>query len=233
MKALWKDYSTKFLILSPREQYLIIISGLVVVTFIFFSMVIDGKLIKTDKLNKQVRQTTTSNKSAKAMIDILQQSLNKDPNVSIQKQIAQYENNLSSVDSKLLLLTSDLINPIQMRHALVKLLRMQKTVSLLSFDVIEAEPLISANPDNEQLTVDNNESNKVGEGKEALTLYKHGIKLKLKGSYFKLRDYLTQLEKLDWTFFWHEFDYQLYEYPEGELIIQMYSLSTKKEFIGV
>jgi len=232
MKALWQDYSAKFLTISPREQYLILLSGLVAIIFIFFSAVIDEKQIKTNKLNKQVRQTTTSNKSAQAMIAVLQQSLTKDPNVSILKQISQYEKSLSSVDSELLLLTSGLINPIQMRQALIELLKMQRSVALLSFEVIEAEPLISPKQDKEKSRVTKNELD-IDQNKQALTLYKHGIKLKLQGSYFQLRDYLSQLEKLEWTFFWHEFDYQLLEYPQGELMIEMYSLSTDKEFIGV
>jgi len=38
---------------------------------------------------------------------------------------------------------------------------------------------------------------------------------------------------LSWKFFWQEFNYQLKEYPVSELEIEMYSLSTKREFIGV
>jgi MSHA biogenesis protein MshJ len=134
---------------------------------------------------------------------------------------------MAAVDQDLLALTSGLINPIQMRYALIDLLKLQKGVSLLSFEVIKAQPLTvpaSNKKGTEGVTV--NESN-------VLTLYKHGIKLKIKGNYFQLRDYLIQLEQLEWTFFWQTFDYQLIQYPNSELIIEMYSLSTHKEFIGV
>lgn len=116
-----------------------------------------------------------------------------------------------------------------MRYALIDLLKTQPSVSLLSFEVIEAQPMTTGNQDKD--SADKNAENKNSE--QSLTLYKHGIKLKLKGSYFKLRDYLSQLEQMQWTFFWQEFDYQLIEYPNSELSIEMYSLSTKKEFIGV
>lgn len=224
MKELWQGYSEKFIAISSREQYLILITGFVAVTFIFFSLFIDEKLIRIEKLNKDIRQTTSSNKSAQTTIDILQQSLTKDPNSSVRKQLAQYEKKLASVDNELMLLTSDLINPIQMRYALIDLLKNQQNVSLLSFEVIPAQAVVAAN---DNTGSDNDDS------EQSLTLYKHGIKLKLKGSYFQLRDYLSQLEKLQWKFFWQEFDYQLIEYPNSELIIDMYSLSTKKEFIGV
>jgi MSHA biogenesis protein MshJ len=55
----------------------------------------------------------------------------------------------------------------------------------------------------------------------------------LEGQYFDLRDYLSQIENLSWTFFWQRFDYQLGEYPVGQLSIEIYSLSTTSDFVGV
>ncbi|GAA6204009.1 hypothetical protein [Thalassotalea sp. SU-HH00458] len=230
MKEKWQDYSAKFLNISSREQYLVLLTGLIAIIFIMFSLFIDGNLVKINSQAKQIKQVETNNRTAQTTIDILQQSLATDPNVAIQNQINQYEQKLSSVDSELLLLTSDLINPIQMRFALIELLKTQPSVALLSFEVMAAQPVASEKPSQNN---DEHEGNESTGDEHSLTLYKHGIKLKLKGSYFKLRDYLNQLENMQWTFFWQEFNYQLIEYPNSELSIEMYSLSTQKEFIGV
>lgn len=230
MNEKWQDYSAKFLNISAREQYLVLLTGLIAIIFIIFNLFIDGKLVKLNSQAKEIKQVETNNSTAQTTINILQQSLATDPNVAIQKQIEQYEQKLSSVDSELLLLTSDLINPIQMRYALIELLKTQPSVALLSFEVMAAQPVAAEKSPNKE---DGLESNENVESEHSLTLYKHGIKLKLKGSYFKLRDYLNQLENMQWTFFWQEFDYQLIEYPNSELSIEMYSLSTQKEFIGV
>lgn len=221
MSTKWQEYSDKFLTVTPREQYLILATGLVVICFTFFNFVIDGKLIEIESLEKKITQDKASINSLTTTVSILEQSLNSDPNVEINKQIAQYENKMQQVDSELLLLTSDLITPIQMRHALVDLLKADKSVSLLAFDAITAESLNLAKDDEAESP------------EETLSLYKHGLRLKLKGNYFSLRDYLQKIEALEWKFFWQNFDYQLVEYPNSELVIEMYSLSTKKEFIGV
>jgi len=228
MKEQWQAYSDKFLSITPREQYLIILTGLVAIIFIFFTLAIDEHLIANDKLTKQIRSVTLTNKSATTTIEVLEEALTKDPNVVIKKQLQRYHEKMAEVDQDLLALTSGLINPIQMRYALIDLLKLQKGVSLLSFEVIKAQPLTVPATTNTKETegVTVNDS-------DALTLYKHGIKLKIKGNYFQLRDYLIQLEQLEWTFFWQTFDYQLIQYPNSELIIEMYSLSTHKEFIGV
>lgn len=224
MNKLWNNYSVKFLAITAREKYLILLSGLVAVTFILFTLFIDANLIEAENLGKRIKDIKSKNNSAQTTINILKQSLSKDPNVSVNKKITQYDKKISKLDDDLLLLTSDLISPIQMRFALIDLLKTQHAVSLISFEVIPAEPLV---------TERNSDIPNDSKDKESLTLYKHAIKLTLTGSYFQLRDYLKQLEQLKWTFFWHEFEYELMEYPAGELKIEMYSLSTEKEFIGV
>ena len=238
MKEQWKNYADKFLNITPREQYLIIATGLVMIIFTFFSFAIDGNMVASAKLTQQIRAVSSTNKSTTATIAILEQALTEDPDVAIQKQINGYTNKLSLVDGELLELTSGLINPIQMRYALIDLLKLQRGVALLSFEVIEAQPLVVPSADNKEQTEVSSQGKVVKRGnsqqeQQALTLYKHGIKLKLRGGYFQLRDYLVQLEKLQWKFFWQKFDYQLTEYPNSELVIEMYSLSTNKEFIGV
>ena len=107
-------------------------------------------------------------------------------------------------------------------------MKLEKGVKITSFEVLNAAPL---NIDSTKKKSKEGKKQKAVD--DTLLLYKHGIKLVLKGEYFQLRDYLQQLEQLQWQFFWQEFNYQLLEYPNGELHIEMYSLSTKKEFIGV
>ncbi|AOW77487.1 hypothetical protein A3Q34_11835 [Colwellia sp. PAMC 20917] len=228
MNKQWQAYSEKYLTITPREQYMVLLTGLVAIIFIMHNFFIDDNALKIVKLEKQVIQVNNDNRTAKASILIFEEGLSKDPNESLNKQISQYKDKLNKVDVNLLKLTSDLIDPVQMRYALMQLLKTQKGVSLQSFQVIAAQPMnIASTTDEETKAV------VVNSDQPALILYRHAIKIKLSGSYFQLRDYLTQLEALSWKFFWQEFTYQLKEYPVSELEIEMYSLSTKREFIGV
>jgi len=244
MNSTWQQYSEKFLNISPREQYLIIFTGLVTIVFVFFSFAIDANLVASAQLEKQIKQTMSANNAANTTINVLEQALLTDPNVAVSKRVTRIEQKILAVDSELLELTSGLINPIQMRYALVDLLKLQSGVSLTSFEVIKAIPLNieQATEESTQSQLNQKTSKQAAQQsdevdlqmeKPSLTLYKHGIKLILKGDYFQLRDYLVQLEQLEWQFFWQQFNYQLVEYPTGELHVEMYSLSTNQEFIGV
>tara|TARA_R110002012_G_scaffold317730_2_gene534713 strand:+ start:429 stop:1133 length:705 start_codon:yes stop_codon:yes gene_type:complete len=231
----WLAYSEKFSNTTPREQYLIIASGLVAIIFILYSLFLDEPFQRIGQLEQQILQTQESNKNNKISIQVLEQALLEDPNRALKEELSQYQARLGEIDQQLLNLTSDLIDPIQMRYALIKLLKLQKGVKLLSFEVLPASPVTKTNlGNNHDLAQQDTVTASANQAQEKqLRLYRHAIKIKLQGQYFQLKDYLTQLESLSWKFFWQEFDYKLKAYPVSELEVEIYSLSTAQEFIGV
>lgn len=231
----WRRYCEKFLSITPREQYLIAISGLVVILMLFFNFSIDGNLVAQKSYKEQMRDLSSATAANANSIAVISEALAEDPNKNIKLRIANVEKQLAAVDKELLALTSDLIDPVQMRFALIDLLNLQKGVSLVSFEVKPVQPLVSAQVPAKDVTEDkaSQEANNPTAQIEQAGLYKHEIVLKLSGSYFQLRNYLKQLEGMSWRFFWQDFHYQLKEYPKSELEVRLYSLSTKREFIGV
>jgi MSHA biogenesis protein MshJ len=236
MNKQWQEYSEKYLLLTIREQYLILLTGLVIVFFIPFYTFIDAKIIENRRSSQEIMRLQSSNQSLKISTLEMQAALKRDPNLDTRNKIAQYEAKLAKVDEKLLALTSELISPVQMRYALLDLLKLEKGVSLLSFELLGAQPLISNQTPSDKMSDTAKEQKAAIENIESpvgLNLYRHGIKIKLSGSYFELQNYLLQLENLSWKFFWQDFNYELKKYPKSELEIEMYSLGTKKEFVGV
>jgi MSHA biogenesis protein MshJ len=232
MSKQWQEYSDNFSHLTKREQYLISLTGLIAIFFITFYLFIDAKIVDNRNSAKQVMRLESSNQSLKISALEMEAALQRDPNKDTKNKIAQYEVELAKIDEKLLTLTTDLISPIQMRYALLDLLKVEKGVSLLSFELLGAEPLLSNIQSDETLSKDNDVTDK-SEPSVGLNLYRHGIKIKLSGNYFDLQNYLSQLEKLSWKFFWQDFHFKLTEFPINEVEIEMYSLGTTKEFVGV
>lgn len=233
MQEQWQSYSSKFLKITPREQILIAITGLFFIVFILYTLIVESYILKAEQYQKNIDSLITAQRSANTSISEFSILLARNPNKALQEKIDQYEAELGAVDQELLTLTSELINPIDMRKALVKLLNLQKGVSLVSFELLGAEQVVSP-----ELEVIENENGEVKakvslENDHGLSLYRHGVKIKLAGRYFQLRDYLARFEQLPWKFFWQGFNYQVKEYPNSELEIEIYSLSTRKEFIGV
>jgi len=239
MSKKWQEYVDKYLTLTKREQILIFVTGLVAIFFILFYLFIDTQRINSKRFAQDISRLQQSNQSLEVSTLEMQMALREDPNEDIRNKISQYEIELANIDKKLLLLTSDLISPVQMRYALLDLLKLEKGVSLLSFELLGAEPLLDKSKPLEQaaktssVQLSQTETTTLNIDSSSVNLYRHGFKIKLSGSYFDLQRYLSKLEKLSWRFFWQDFNFKSKEYPKSELEIKVYSLGTSKEFVGV
>jgi len=231
MKQQWQDTSDKFLQLTSREQYLVLITGLVAIFFIISYLFIDDKSAKKITFDKQSRVMKSGNQTLTFTISEYQKALKQDPDKDTVKQIALLEAKLAKIDDNLVHLTTDLISPSEMREALLKLLKLEPGVSLQSFELVGAKPLLDLGSKQESSST--NEALSPSAEQLGLNLYKHGIKIKLSGKYFQLRNYLSHLEKSSWKFFWQDFQFEVIEYPRSEVEITIYSLGLNKEFIGV
>lgn len=233
----WQEYSYKFENITPREQYLIIISGLVAIIFIAFSFFIDEPLEQTKRIKSQIVQAKLTNQNNLNSIKLLEDALTIDPNIALNKELSQYQAKLGEIDEELLMLTSDLIDPVEMRYALSKLLKLQKGVKIVAFEVLEAQIINTESKVDKEVSNEDTNTNVIADDSlvidNTINLYRHGIRIRLQGRYFQLASYLTQLENLSWKFFWQSFDYKIKNYPTSELEIEIYSLSTAQEFIGV
>lgn len=230
MNQKWQEYSDKFLQLTSREQFLLLLTGLVAVFFITSYLFIDEKTEKTTSFNKKTKAMTAEIRTLNFSINEFESSLKQDPDIDVTKQIEKREDELAKLDNQLILLTTELISPVEMRIALLNLLQLEPGVSLLSFELEGAKPLLDLTAQK----TDAEASHTLPSAEQlGLKLYKHGMKIKLSGEYFQLRNYLRQLEQLSWKFFWQEFNFQVKEYPISEVEITIYSLGLNEEFIGV
>lgn len=225
MKKQWFVFSEKFSKLSVREQYIILLAGVIIFCLLFNAFVFESAQNKSKRVSNSIAQLKSQNskltlESAKAQV-----KLANDPNKELDKKIEQYRSKLGDIDNELRSLTDELISPSRMRKALQDMLQLSPGVKLISFNAMAPEPLIKDELSTEK---DSSESSS-----KAIDLYRHTIQISLQGNYFQLRDYLKNVEQLSWSFYWHEFDYNVDDYPSATLNIEMYSLSTTKEFIGV
>lgn len=67
----------------------------------------------------------------------------------------------------------------------------------------------------------------------ATGVYKHGVTLKVSGTYFELTEFLQTLEGLEWRFYWDRLDYTVSDYPRAEIEIRVYTLSAEEGLLGV
>lgn len=210
-KAQWQAWGQKVAALSVRERVLILLTGLVLIG----AMGIYGWLDAADTRLSQDRAALTA---AQRDLEILtlenqgkQAKLARDPNAQVREQLARVDGDLARLDAELKAQTVDLIQAREMPAVLEALLSRSANLHMVSLTSLKPEPLMA--------------------GEQKVNLFRHGIRLQLEGGYFDVYQYLKALEALPRHFYWQGFDYRVVEHPKAAVTMEIYTLSTSKEFI--
>jgi MSHA biogenesis protein MshJ len=66
-----------------------------------------------------------------------------------------------------------------------------------------------------------------------LPLYQNGVRFVFEGRYVEILSYLEVIEGFPWQLYWRSFDYQVIEYPNATITIELFTLSTTPTFMEV
>ncbi|AVH31435.1 MSHA biogenesis protein MshJ [Vibrio fluvialis] len=215
MKQRWNVWSDAFAKRSQREKLLISLCGLVAVVFISLTLLVDPLVAQYGQQQTQLQGLTSSNQSAQLTIQQLQVALKKNPDESIDKEFATLQEQSQSLSMELANSTETLVSPTQMATLLQTVLDNSTKLKLISLQSLPAEPIVPSKDD-----------------PSAVKYYVHPVRLELTGNYFAIRDYLLALESLPVKYYWRSFKYQVETYPQARLILQVYTLGSREEFIG-
>jgi MSHA biogenesis protein MshJ len=218
--------------LSVRERAMVFI-GFIVLTFALFDMFLLTSLENTQK--KTIAEINRKNAERMTLITQLDVSIKQgqeDPEVKNVAKLQTLRSKLINVQADLESSTQNLVSPKEMAKILETVLHKTGGLRLNNLRSLGATPLIEKketktdeiiNTDNEsRLTADNLDN-----------AYKHGLRIEFRGDYLTTLNYLRELEGLEWGFFWDGFELNVADYPDANSSIEIFTLSLKKEWIGV
>lgn len=211
--------SAKFQERSLREQILILFSGLVIVVLMMYSFLLESVLDNSEKLQQNSRSADKEMTSFAGQVATLTEQLKIDQNVPVREKIDVLKRQIRNIDEQLEAQTDNLVPSNKMAGMLETVLAGSKNLKLIKLQSIAPVPVLL-------------EQSKEGE-KPKVGLYRHGITLAFEGKYFDIQRYLEKLESLQWQFYWKKFDYLVGDYPNANVELEIYTLSTNKAFIGI
>ncbi|AIV06814.1 MULTISPECIES: type II secretion system protein GspM [Vibrio] len=215
MNEFWSSLEERFDEMSGREKVLIALCGLVTVVMLLFTLVLEPKLNEVTSNDKQLRNLKQTNQQTEIEILRIQAQLKKDPNAEIDQAISQLLMESQHLSMQLSEIIEHLITPSQMASLLESVLEQQSGIHLVSLQTLPAEPI----------TEDKEASQYSG-------YYVHPVRMELTGDYFSIANYLTKLEGLPASYYWRSFSYNVEEYPKAKLVLEVYTLGSREEFIG-
>lgn len=211
MKQQWQQLSARVVAMSLRERWLILLAGAALLLMPAYSLLLEptwlayqSQIARSQELATTIAQLQLENQSR-------QQALLLDPNQPVREQQLKLTQQLVELDAQLKDQTLDLIPAERMPGLLEQMLTGSGRLRLVSLTSLPPKPLL---PDPEQNI-----------------LFQHGIRLRLEGSYFDIFQYLRALEGLPEHFYWRRLNYQVEQYPQASVELELYTLSGSKEFI--
>ncbi|EJB8574277.1 type II secretion system protein M [Vibrio parahaemolyticus] len=215
MNEFWSSLEERFGDMSAREKMLVALCGFVTVVMLLFTLVLEPKLNQISNNERQLSNLKQSNQ--KTEIDILRvkAQLKKDPNADIDLEISNLLTESQHLSMQLSQIIEHLVTPSQMAGVLESVLEQQSGIHLVSLQTLLSEPI----------TEDKEASQYSG-------YYVHPVRMELTGDYFSIANYLNKLESLPASYFWRSFSYKVEEYPKAKLVLEVYTLGSREEFIG-
>lgn len=131
-------------------------------------------------------------------------------------------------DEEMRVLTSDLVDPTEMRRVLEELLRRQHGLELQSAVNLPARPVLGAED-----TDPESSGGEAPASDASPKLYRHSLVLTLRGTYLDCLRYLKAVETLPWHIYWSRIELATDEYPVNDITIELTTLSLDEEWIGV
>lgn len=204
----WKRINAAFCRLSKRQRWLVIGLSLIIILALWY-LIIDLPLSSELSELASQAQMLQSNilDSGKRANEIIRESGVADPEAQAQHKALQQS--IQKLNEGLSLINNDDFFPERADMVMQALLKNESGLTLVGLSSLPTKVL-------------------QGFDDEGRLLYVHDITLIFKGNYFATLSYLQSLEKIKWYLFWDDLNYQVTDYPQAEIKLHVYALSTSR-----
>lgn len=207
----WQKLSDQFDLLTHREKWLILISGWIALLFVGFIVFIEPQMKALTSAKRQVVSVVNEITSSSNQITLIDRKLKADPNQDVERKIGGLEQENSALDQELQGRVASLVTPMQMSGLMEQVLQRSERLKLVSLESQSPVQLINGEDEG---------------------YYIHPVRLTLRGRYFDVVSYLSQLEALPVKYYWRSLSYQVDKYPWADIQLDVYTLGESKDFIG-
>lgn len=234
MKRYWEMACTRIDAMSLRERVMIFVAASFVVISLINSLLLDPLFVKQKALSAQVVQQQEKMKELQAAIQSLTQARRDDESSPLRVRSKELKQQMQELDGYLQSRRSRLVEPEKMADLLREVLSKNSGLQLISLKTLPASLLIEKpqaaadQPGAAQLA--NDLQNQTSGQKQ---IYKHGVKISVRGEYPELLRYVTALEKMPAQMFWGEVDLTVEHYPNSVLTLTLYTLSLDKTWLTI
>lgn len=209
----WKALLARIDDMSLRERAMLFASISLVILLVAYAALLDPVLRKQKSLIDRVARDQNQINEIRGQIEQIVRAGDAKGRHPEQAAVEALERQVAELDRSLAAKQSGLIAPERLPALLKDILRRSKGVELESLRLLPGVPV------------------KAGTGETSL--YRHGVELAVKGSYFELLQYLEELEKRSSVLLWGSVELQVDQYPDVRLRVVIHSLSRNASLLAI
>ena len=222
-----------------RDRSLLFGISIILFALLAHRVFLQAPLAEELRLNEQISRELAE--TAKIHADITQTAGHAqiDPDAEKNAQLKKLMDEEATAADVINNLRRDLMAPGQMLAMLDTILARQGTqLQLVSLTKLPLQTLNPARPGATGSTVQAAGAASASPGLAALPViadpvYKHGVEIVVKGSYFDLLNYLAELEKMSSQVSWGKLELATTAYPKSTMTIQLFTLSLDKKWMNL
>jgi len=228
MLATWLQ---KFDALSLRERLMVAAAAYAVTFFLVDALLLSNWSRQNAGLKASIAEQQTESGRVAAQLKEVQGRIASQPDDQARARIREIEQKIAAIDASLQAASKQLVPPERMATLLEDLLKRNKRLQLAKMTTLPAEELLGR----EQAggTPPGTEQASAAAGQGSQNIFKHGVELTLRGSYFDMLDYLAQIEALPWQMYWGRLKLDAREYNRPVLTLTLYTLSLDKAWLTI
>lgn len=206
--------------LAPKERVLLLVAATLLLVMLWHSGLQQPLALQRARLQAEATQIRTRLAGIEAEATRILTAAATDPDVALEAELASIREQTAKHEARIRERAGELVEPTEMAAILRTVLEQTRGLEFVGLEGLGAEPLVARKKGAE---VD----------EDAPRAFRHGFRIRFKGSYLDTLAYLRALEALPWRFFWDGVSIDVTEHPQARASIVVYTLSLDRRWIGV
>lgn len=230
LKRHWLTWSARFAALQRREKLMVAGAAAFAILFGGYTFWIEPAVLQKARLQKAIAQQQAEQAQLQTQLHALA-TQGGDPDAPNRAVLSRLKQELEAADRDIRGFDRVLVSPAQAPALLQTLLARHRGLSLVSLTTLPPQPLVDAAPP------DGKEGGKPAAAAQPAAagsnIYRHGIEIRVAGSYHDLLAYVAELENGAQRLLWGNMQLAVRQHPVSELTLTVYTLSLDPTWLVV
>jgi MSHA biogenesis protein MshJ len=224
MKQWWQRWSERIDAMALRERAMVFVAAAVLLLFVFFWMLGTPTTDRQRQVARQLAQKQMDTRALQEQVQKLLGARTQDPDATRRARVDELKRRVAEVNTALAEKQRELVPPERVPALLEEMLRRDRKLELVDLRSLPAVSLFGEKADTPEA---------IAAAKAGLQVYRHGVEVTVRGGYFELMRYLSELEKLPLRMFWKDVDLAAGDYPTITMKLTVYTLSLDRSYLVV